>query len=148
MKKDSLAVYKRLLRYSRAYLPRIIIAMIASLGVAASDVAVAKLVQPLVDHVLAPGGEAFIRFVPMIVIGLALLKGGSRYVQEFYIKTAGQLVVQDLRNDLYAHTLRLSMGFYSRVQSGTLVSRIINDVATSRNPLRTNWLLSCVRASL
>ncbi|MDD2556835.1 MAG: ABC transporter transmembrane domain-containing protein [Desulfuromonas sp.] len=147
MKKDSLAVYKRLLRYSRAYLPRIIIAMIASLGVAASDVAVAKLVQPLVDHVLAPGGEAFIRFVPMIVIGLALLKGGSRYVQEFYIKTAGQLVVQDLRNDLYAHTLRLSMGFYSRVQSGTLVSRIINDVATLQKSA-ADELVAVVREGL
>ncbi|MDY0211520.1 MAG: ABC transporter transmembrane domain-containing protein [Desulfuromonadaceae bacterium] len=147
MKKDSLAVYKRLLRYSRAYLPRITIAMIASIGVAASDVAVAKLVQPLVDHVLAPGGEALIHFVPLIVIGLALLKGGSRYVQEFYIKTAGQLVVQDLRNDLYAHTLRLSMGFYSRVQSGTLVSRIINDVATLQKSA-ADELVAVVREGL
>lgn len=147
LKKDSLTVYKRLLRYSRAYLPRIVIAMIASLGVAASDVAVAKLVQPLVDHVLAPGGEALINFVPLIVIGLALLKGGSRYVQEYFIKTAGQLVVQDLRNGLYAHTLRLSMGFYSRVQSGTLVSRIINDVATLQKSA-ADELVAVVRESL
>ncbi len=147
MKKDSLDVYKRLLRYSRAYLPRIVIAMIASVGVAASDVAIAKLVQPMVDYVIAPGGEALIHYVPLIVIGIALLKGGSRYVQEFYIKTAGQLVVQDLRNDLYAHTLRLSMGFYSKVQSGMMVSRIINDVATLQKSA-ADELVAVVRESL
>jgi len=121
--------------------------MIASVGVAASDVAVAKLIQPLVDHVLAPGGETLINLVPFIVMGIALLKGGSRYIQEYFIKTAGQLVVQDLRNDLYKHTLRLSMGFYSRVQSGTVVSRIINDVATLQKSA-ADELVAIVREGL
>jgi len=147
LKKDNLVVYKRLLSYSRPYLRRIIIAMIASVGVAASDVAVAKLIQPLVDHVLAPGGETLINLVPFIVMGIALLKGGSRYIQEYFIKTAGQLVVQDLRNDLYKHTLRLSMGFYSRVQSGTVVSRIINDVATLQKSA-ADELVAIVREGL
>jgi len=147
LKKDNLAVYKRLLRYSRPYLSRILIAMTASVGVAASDVAVAKLIQPLVDHVLTPGGDALINLVPFIVVGLALLKGGSRYVQEYFIKTAGQLVVQDLRNDLYKHTLRLSMGFYSKVQSGTVVSRIINDVATLQKSA-ADELVAVVREGL
>jgi subfamily B ATP-binding cassette protein MsbA len=147
LKKDNLVVYKRLLSYSRPYLRRIIIAMIASVGVAASDVAVAKLIQPLVDHVLAPGGETLINLVPYIVMGIALLKGGSRYIQEYFIKTAGQLVVQDLRNDLYKHTLRLSMGFYSKVQSGTVVSRIINDVATLQKSA-ADELVAIVREGL
>jgi subfamily B ATP-binding cassette protein MsbA len=147
LKKDNQVVYKRLLGYSRPYISRIVIAMIASVGVAASDVAIAKLIQPLVDYVLAPGGEALINFVPIIVVGIALLKGSSRYVQEYFIKTAGQLVVQDLRNDLYKHTLRLSMGFYSRVQSGTVVSRIINDVATLQKSA-ADELVAVVREGL
>lgn len=49
LKKDDPVVYKRLLSYSRPYPSRIIIAMIASVGMAASDVAVAKLIQPLVE---------------------------------------------------------------------------------------------------
>lgn len=147
LKKYNLDVYKRLLGYSRPYANRIILAMIASVGVAASDVAVAKLIQPLVDQVLAPGGEALINFVPFIVVGIALLKGGSRYIQEYFIKTAGQLVVQDLRNDLYKHTLRLSMKFYSKVQSGTVVSRIINDIATLQESA-SHEIVAVVRESL
>jgi subfamily B ATP-binding cassette protein MsbA len=147
LKRDNLLVYKRLLGYSRPYVNRIIVAMLASIGVAASDVAVAKLIQPLVDYVLAPGGDTLINYVPFIVMGIALLKGGSRYVQEYFIKTAGQLVVQDLRNDLYKHTLRLSMGFYSKVQSGTVVSRIINDVATLQKSA-ADELVAVVREGL
>ncbi len=55
-------------------------------------------------------------------------KGFSRYIQEYFIKTAGQLVVQDLRNDLYDHTLDLSMGFFSKSPVGNIISRILNDI--------------------
>ena len=147
MKQNNRDIYKRLLGYSKPYVKRIVLAMIASLGVAATDVAVAKLVQPLVDHVLSPDGASLIDMVPWVVIGLALLKGGSRYIQEYFIKTAGQMVVQDLRNDLYRHTLRLSMGFYSRMPSGTIVSRIINDIATLQKSA-ADELVAVVRESL
>jgi subfamily B ATP-binding cassette protein MsbA len=128
MKPPVLQVYRRLLTYSRPYARRIVVAMLASLGVAATDVGVAKLVQPLVDEVLVRRELWLVNLVPLIVIGLALLKGLSRYVQEYFIKTAGQLVVQDLRNDLYRHCLRQSLGFYSQTPAGTLVSRVVNDV--------------------
>jgi subfamily B ATP-binding cassette protein MsbA len=102
--------------------------MVASLGVAATDVATAKLIQPLFDYVLKNPKTLFINYVPAIVIGLAVVKGVSRYVQEYFIKTAGQMVVQDLRNDLYTHTVDLSMGYFSKTQSGTIISKILNDI--------------------
>ncbi len=118
----------RFWRYIRPYKGRIAISMIASLGAAGADVSYAKLIQPLVDKVLAPGGQAWMKFVPVIVIGLALIKGISKYGQSYFIRTAGQLVIFDLRNDLYRHSLNLSMGYYSRNTSGNLMSRILNDV--------------------
>ncbi|MCD6527984.1 MAG: ATP-binding cassette domain-containing protein [Desulfuromonas sp.] len=121
-------VYKRLLRYSKPYTRRIVFAMIASLGVAGTDVAIAKLVQPLVDHVLAERSMSLVNLAAMVVVGLAAVKGASRYVQEYFMKTAGQLVVQDLRNDLFCHSIDLSMGFYSRTPAGSVVSSILNDV--------------------
>lgn len=128
MAKSNMVVYKRLLRYSKPYTRRIVFAMIASLGVAGTDVAIAKLVQPLVDYVLAERTMALVNLAAMVVVGLAAIKGVSRYVQEYFMKTAGQLVVQDLRNDLFCHSLDLSMGFYAKTPSGTIVSRILNDV--------------------
>jgi subfamily B ATP-binding cassette protein MsbA len=102
--------------------------MLASLLVAGSDVAAAKLVQPLIDKVITAGNAFLVNIVPMVVIGLAVVKGASRYVQEYLIKTAGQMVVQDIRNDLYEHSISLSMGYYARNSTGNLMSRILNDV--------------------
>jgi subfamily B ATP-binding cassette protein MsbA len=128
MAQRNLDVYKRLLTYSRPYLRRIILAMIASLGVAATDVATAKLVQPLVDYVLNIQNLMYVNLVPVVVFSLAAVKCVSRYVQDYFMKTAGQLVVQDLRNEMYDHSINLSMRYYSKHTVGSLVSRILNDI--------------------
>lgn len=118
----------RLWVYARPYLWRIGISLFCSLGVAATDVASAKLVQPLVDYIIVDKNYGLVNFVPACIVGVSLFKGVSRFFQEYYIKTAGQLVVQDIRNDLYRQTLRLSMGFHTRNKAGNLMSRILNDV--------------------
>ncbi len=126
--KKSLIIYRRLLQYSRPYVGRIAIAVAASLVVAGTDVTSVKLIQPLVDKIIAVGNVSLLKLVPMIIVGLAAMKGIARYLQEYLIKTAGQLVVQDIRNDIYSHSLKLSMGYFSRHASGNLISRILNDV--------------------
>lgn len=138
---------KRLLGYSRRYLRRIIIAGIASLGVAASDVATAKLIQPFVDNLLIEPDETLFNLLPIVVITLALVKGVSRYVQGYYIKTAGQLVVQDLRNDLYDHSIGLSMRYYSKHSSNDVLSRFLNNVNLLQKTA-TEDIIELVRESL
>jgi len=123
-------LYRRLYRYSKPYLFRILLAMAASLLVSGSDVATAKLVKPFVDDVLIASKSGLVNLVPIIVLGLALIKGAGRYIQEYFIKTAGQLVVQDIRNDLYRHSMNLSMGYFSRSSTGNVMSRILNDVGS------------------
>ncbi|MEA3240353.1 MAG: ABC transporter ATP-binding protein, partial [Pseudomonadota bacterium] len=128
MKKKNLAIFGRFLAYLRPYKWRVIIAVVSSLLVAGSNVAVAKLIQPLVDKIIAAGDVSLIKLVPLVVVVLAIIKGLARYGQEYFLKTAGQLVVQDLRNEIYTHSLSLSMGYFSRHSSGQLLSKIINDV--------------------
>jgi subfamily B ATP-binding cassette protein MsbA len=112
----------------------VFLAMGASILVSGADVATAKLVKPFVDDVLIATEKGLVNLVPIIVIGLALCKGAGRYIQEYFIKTAGQLVVQDIRNDLYVHSMALSMGYFSRSSTGNVMSRILNDVgALSRS---------------
>jgi subfamily B ATP-binding cassette protein MsbA len=118
-----------LLRYSRPYVGRIMLAILGSICVAGVDVASAQLVRPLVDKVLAAGSMLLVNIVPLVIIALAVTKGAARYLQEYFMKTAGQLVVQDIRNDLYSHTMGLSMRYYSKHSTGSMMSRILNDVS-------------------
>ena len=121
-------IYFRLLTYSRPYLWRIILSICFSLVVAGTDVSYVNLIEPLVDRVISAGGKDLVYLVPIVIMSLALAKGIARFFQEYYIKTAGQLVVQDIRNDLFAKSLRLSMGYHVNQSPGTLTSRVLNDV--------------------
>ena len=123
-------IYIRLLGYSRPYAGRIVLSMIFSLVVAGSDVAYVNLIEPLVDQIISAGNSNLVYLVPVVIIGLSLAKGGGRYLQEYYVKTAGQLVIQDLRNDLFQHSMHLSMGFHVNQPSGRLTSKVLNDVGT------------------
>jgi len=129
VKNTNWTLMKRLLGYSRRYLRRILIAGVASLGVAGTEVATAKLIQPFVDNLLIEPDPALINLLPMVVIGLALVKGVSRYVQGYCIQTAGQFVVQDLRNELYDHSIGLSMRYFSGHSSNDVLSRFLNNIS-------------------
>jgi ATP-binding cassette, subfamily B, bacterial MsbA len=123
-----IGIYRRLLQYARPYKWRIALSMVASLGVAASDAAIARLVQPFIDNLIVAGDWGLAHLVPAMVVGVAAFKGVSRYIQEYFIKTSGQLIIQDIRNQLFGHTMNLSMRFFGRTPSGTLMSRVLNDV--------------------
>jgi subfamily B ATP-binding cassette protein MsbA len=146
MKNKSLSLYGRLLRYSRPYTGRIILAVIGSLGVAGVDVATAQLMRPLIDKIVLAGSYTLVNLVPFIIIGLAVFKGVSRYVQEYCIKTAGQLIVQDVRIDLYGHSMGLSMKYYVRNSTGKMMSRILNDVGVMQRSA-ADVLVDAVRES-
>ena len=121
-------IYIRLLGYSRPYLWRILLSMFFSLIVAGADVSTINLIEPLIDKIITAGNTHLVYLVPVIILGLSCAKGVGRYFQEYYVKTAGQLVVQDLRNDLFRKTMHLSMGFHVQQPSGKLTSRVLNDV--------------------
>jgi subfamily B ATP-binding cassette protein MsbA len=139
-------LYLRLLGYSRPYAGRIALAILGSLGVAAVDIASAQLVKPLVDKIIVAANYTLVNMVPFVIVGLAAFKGVSRYIQEYFVKTAGQLVVQDIRNDLYSHSMALSMRYYGRTSTGNMMSRILNDVGVLQRSA-ADVLVEAVRES-
>lgn len=146
MKSQTINVYKRLLSYSRPYAWRIALALVGSLGVVSVDIATAQLMKPLIDKIVIAKSYLLVNLVPFIIIGMAIFKGLSRYVQEYSIKTAGQLIVQDVRNDLYSHSMGLSMKYYVRNSTGNMMSRILNDVGVMQRSA-ADVLVDAIRES-
>lgn len=133
---NKVGVYRRALSFARPYRGRIALSMVASLGVAGTDGAMAKLVQPFVDKLLIAGDPTMVQLVPMLVIGLAGIKGISRYFQHFFIVTAGELAIQDLRNETFNHLMSMQIGYHSKTPTGTIMSNVLNDIGI------LNWILS------
>jgi len=140
-------IYIRLVRYAVPYKWIIALSMVASLGVAGSDAVIAYLVKPFVDDLIVAGNLGLAKLVPFLVVGLATIKGVSRYIQSYNIRTAGQLAIQDIRNEVFGHAIKLSMRFFSRSSSASLMSKILNDVNVMQAAL-ADVLVTLLRETL
>lgn len=121
-------IYKRLLGYTKLYRSKIIISLICSLIVGGSTAVSALLVKDVVDTIFMNKDRVMLAYIPFIVLALISIKGLASFGQVYYIESVGQRVILRIRNELYQHLNRLSLSFFSKNQTGTLVSRITNDV--------------------
>jgi len=140
-------IFRRLLVFAAPYKGRIFLSMFASMGVAASDGIIAKLVEPFIDRIVIAQDYELAKLVPLFAVALAIFKGASRYVQEYFISTAGQMAIQDIRNALFGRSMSLSMRYYTGTASGSLMSRILNDVNLMQSVL-SNVVVSGIRETL
>lgn len=124
----AMKAFKRVLQFSKPYWRRILLSVFASLGVGGMDGMFAYLVEPLLRKIFAEKDMAIFAFLPLGIFCLFVVRGVCRYVNEYFIRTAGQLAIQDIRNQVYRNSLGLSMRFHNNNPTGTLMSRLLNDV--------------------
>lgn len=120
--------FNRILHYSRPYWGRIIVSMVASLCAGGIDASIAYMVEPLLKKIFTQKDTMIFAILPVAVIIVFFFRGVARYVQEYYIRTASQLAIQDIRNELYRNHMGLSLRYYFSKSVGELMSRIMNDV--------------------
>jgi len=128
--------FTRLLKYARPYSGRFAAALAAMLFYAAAEAGLVTLIKPLMDSVLSDRLELTFWGLGMklptwsvAVVVIYLFKGLGSYFSTFLMTDIGQRVVRDVRNELFAHILNQSAGFFSVRTSGQLMSNITNDVS-------------------
>jgi ATP-binding cassette subfamily B protein len=94
---------------------------------------VAQAMQPLmiraaVDHFRDNG---FLRYAGYLLL-LALIKGVFQYWMRVILIGASREIEFDLRNDLYAHLIRLAPEYYGRTRTGDIMARATNDLNAVR----------------
>lgn len=91
-------------------------------------------------------GSAFVRFAGYLV-GLALLKGIFQYWMRVILIGISRDIEFDLRNDLFAHLIRLSPEYYARTRTGDIMARATNDLNAVRMMLGPGvmyWFETCL----
>ncbi|MDY0092586.1 MAG: lipid A export permease/ATP-binding protein MsbA [Candidatus Vecturithrix sp.] len=121
-------IYKRLLAYTRPYISKIILSLLCAAIAGGATGLSASLVKKVVDGIFVEKDQTMLLHIPLIVLTLVTIKGLASYGQDYSIEYVGQQVVLHLRNEIYRHIQTLSLKFFSKTESGTLVSRITNDV--------------------
>jgi ABC-type multidrug transport system fused ATPase/permease subunit len=86
-----------------------------------------------------------------VIVGLFLLAGVANLVtsaaQTYFTGWTGERILADLRNKLFRHLQRLSLGFYERNRAGVIISRLTNDV-DALDQLVTDGVTTLVQSTL
>ncbi|HVN84440.1 MAG TPA: lipid A export permease/ATP-binding protein MsbA [Candidatus Binatia bacterium] len=128
--------YRRLLGYLRPYFwPHFSVAVISMVLFSSTNGVMPFLVRHIFDDVFTNKDVLALQILPGIIIGTFLARGvfafGSTYLTEY----VGQRIIADVRNQLNEHIQHLSLSFFNRTPTGTILSRVTNDVVLVRAAL-------------
>lgn len=126
---------KRIWVYFSKYKKYIALSIIFSLIVAASNGASAYLIKPALDGIFINKDREKLFIMPILIVLVYLIKGLSRFGQNYLMRKAGQKVIEQIRNDLFDKIIMLPMRFFSNNKTGALMSRITNDVNLMQNSI-------------
>jgi len=133
---------RRLLTYLRPYRWQVVVALVAIILKAGLDVLGPYLTKTAIDKYLAHAAgshsilDSWLSSQP--VTGIAELAGlyvGTlaltflfEFLQTYYMQWTGQMVMFDLRSQIFRHLQRMHIGFYDKNPVGRLVTRVTTDV--------------------
>ena len=129
-------LYVRLLAYLRPYLwPRFTLAVVFMVLYSSTNGAMPFMVRSVFDDVFLNKREWALKLLPVVIVAVFVFRGVTSYGQDYWMEWIGQRVIADVRSQLNAHFQRLSLSFYNRTPTATLLSRMTNDVELMRSAL-------------
>ncbi len=137
---------RALYRLARPYRGRTLLATVSLLGATAVSLAPPYLVGRAVDEVRR-GDTHLLGWLVGAFVSAGVLGIVFSYAQTYFTGWTGERMLADLRNDLFRHLQRLSLGFYERNRAGVIISRLTNDVE-ALDQLVTDGVSSLVQNTL
>ncbi|MCE3275463.1 MAG: transporter ATP-binding protein [Propionibacteriaceae bacterium] len=124
----SQGVVRRVLRFATPY--RVPIAIFVALVVILAALAVAPplLFKEIIDHGVLQGNQRVVIIVSLTLAGIAVLQAVLGMVQRWFSSTIGEGLIFDLRTQVFDHVIQMPIAFFTRTQTGKLVSRLNSDV--------------------
>jgi subfamily B ATP-binding cassette protein MsbA len=123
-----LVLYRRLLGYASPHYRVFLLAVLAMLVFAMTDTGFAALMKPMLDGSFVEHDPEAIRFVPLALIGLFMVRGVAGFALRYGMSWIGRQVILALRRDLFRHLLALPCQYFDQNPSGYLLSRMTFDV--------------------
>ncbi|WP_200908730.1 lipid A export permease/ATP-binding protein MsbA [Caballeronia mineralivorans] len=138
----------RLWPYIRPLIGIVALGLIAMGFVAASEAGIPMLLKPLLDHGFGAHGSASARWlVPLAVVGLAVLRGGSQYASGYLLAYVTNKILLQLRLKMFDRMIHTSAGFFQRETASTIINAIVFEVNQILNVLQS-VVVTLVRDSL
>ena len=131
----------RVLRLFGPHRGRVLVVVALVLVVSILGIVNPLLIQVVFDRALFPAGGGvdldLVVWLSVVMLAVTAVGGWLSVVQTVLTNQLGQNVLRDLRDRLYAHLQRLSLGFYTSTRTGELQSRITSDVGGIQTAVTT-----------
>ncbi|MEZ5463042.1 lipid A export permease/ATP-binding protein MsbA [Dokdonella sp.] len=121
---SAFATYRRLLGYAArnwGYAIAGISGMVFDAAVAAVFTA---MIRPMLDDLFISRNETAILWMPLIIVGLFIVRGAATYIADYGLARIGRDVVETLRGEVFARYLELPAPHFDREPSGQMISRL------------------------
>ncbi|TAK35335.1 MAG: ABC transporter ATP-binding protein [Chloroflexota bacterium] len=127
-----MAVTWRLLKLIGPYWRAAVLANLCLIGTTVCSVVVPGILSKAIDLGILGGDRALLLLSALLIIGIAVVRGGAAYGQSYLSEYISQKMAFDLRNLLYDRIQRLSFAFHDKTRTGQLMSRTTVDVEAIR----------------
>ena len=131
---------RRLLAYLSPFRGRIAVALLWVVVSSGANAAAPALTGRVVDTAIGAHGNVALLTLPMLALVTTYLFGWLAQRQQILeLGTIGQQALVQVRADVFAKVLDLSVAFFEGTESGDLMSRLVNDVETINSFLSTTF---------
>jgi ATP-binding cassette, subfamily B, bacterial MsbA len=137
----------KLLPRIKPFRGQLAIAALCLLVAAGVGLAFPQVVRHLLDAAFEQHNRSLLDRVALGLIGLFALQGVMNFIQVYLLTSTTERVIAALREEVFAHLIRLSPGFYTERRTGELTSRLSADLAVLQSLLST-WISEMSRQVL
>lgn len=127
---SSKELYFRLLKYVIPYWRVFAVAIIAMVATAATEAGFPALLKPLLDGSFVEKDPATIQLMPLLIVGIILLRGLSAFASSYAMSWVANKMVMDLRDAMFKRLVTLPTRFYDERASGNLIASIAFNVTS------------------
>lgn len=113
----------------KPYYARFGVAIICIIFAAVANLYVPWVLKDVIDEVLAQKNMMMLNTIAIGIVVVFFLRGIFFYGQTYLMSYIAQRVIIDIREDLYRHLQTLSLAYYEKRKTGTIMSYITNDVS-------------------
>jgi ATP-binding cassette subfamily B protein len=128
---------RRILPYARRYRGFLALLLLTTVTVAVITATGPLILKAIIDDGILPKRTGVVVWLCLLVAGLSLVEAGAAYLGAWCSGRIGEGLVHDLRTKVFAHIQRQPLAFFTRTQTGALVSRLNTDVIGARQALTT-----------
>jgi ATP-binding cassette, subfamily B, bacterial MsbA len=121
---SGLRTYRRLLGYLRPYRGQFALGVLGGILFSATMASFSLYAKQLGDGTFTNRDPRTIVWVPLVLVGLFILRGLGDFTQTYYMGYVGRQIVSQLRREVFHRILMLPIGYFDRNASAALLSRL------------------------